>query len=38
MPDAVSDDNRPSPNALVEKAAQEVCGQMKVFLGAASDA
>lgn len=36
MPDpAYVDDIRPSPEALLEKAAQEVRGRLKIFLGAA---
>ncbi|MCB5410929.1 sensor histidine kinase [Pseudogemmobacter faecipullorum] len=36
MPDQISDDDsRPSPDALLEKAAQEGRGRFKIFLGAA---
>lgn len=35
MPDLTEDDPRPSPDALLEKAAQESRGRLKIFLGAA---
>lgn len=35
MPDLIDEESRPSPDALLEKAAQEVRGRLKIFLGAA---
>lgn len=35
MPDLNDEDPRPSPDALLEKAAQEARGRLKIFLGAA---